>query len=121
MLDELLTIIANNETKNDINITINKMPHLVVDKLSRKMCHGKKIVVTPYYIQMFIEGVEDLSLNRPDCSEKILLRVLMWFDGVEVFSSQKEAYDWLVGYGFSSVQLGWISPHIIEYVVNDRN
>ena len=114
-LEELIDISANNEIKNSINVAVNKLPVLLVERLSRKMCQNKRIVVTPYYLQMFYNGVEELTLDRPDCSEKILIRTLMWLDNVESFSSLK-AYDWLVKYEFSNDQIGWITPHIMDYI-----
>ncbi len=54
---------------------------------------------------------------RPISSEGIVLRVLMWLDGGEFFHSRKEALDWLTGYEFNNNQVGWISPHIVEFVV----
>ena len=116
-LDEILTIVANEETSNGFNDVVSKMPTKVKDRLTRKINPGKKIVVTPYYLQLFTGDVEDWSLMRPISSEGIVLRVLMWLDGVEFFHSRKEALDWLTGYEFNNNQVGWISPHIVEFVV----
>lgn len=116
-LDEILTIVANEETNIGFNAVVSKMPTKVKDRLSRKNNPGKKVVVTPYYLQLFTGDVEDWSLMRPISSESIVLRVLMWLDGVEFFHSRKEALDWLTGYEFNNNQVGWISPHIVEFVV----
>jgi len=116
-LDEILTIVANEETNIGFNAVVSKMPTKVKDRLSRKNNPGKKVVVTPYYLQLFTGDVEDWSLMRPISSESIVLRVLMWFDGVDFFHSRKEALDWLTGYEFNNNQVGWISPHIVEFVV----
>ena len=115
-LDEILTIVANEETNIGFNAVVSKMPTKVKDRLSRKNNPGKKVVVTPYYLQLFTGDVEDWSLMRPISSESIVLRVLMWFDGVDFFHSRKEALDWLTGYEFNNNQVGWISPHIVEFV-----
>jgi len=112
-LDEILTIVANEETKNSVNAVVSKMPTKVKDRLTRKINPGKKIVVTPYYLQLFTGDVEDWSLMRPISSEGIVLRVLMWLDGVEFFHSRKEALDWLTGYEFNNNQVGWISPRSV--------
>ena len=116
-LDEILTIVANEETNNGFNDVVSKMPTKVKDRLTRKNIPGKKIIVTPYYLQLFSGDVEDWSLVRPFSSENIVLRVLMWLDGVEFFHSNKEALNWLTSYEFSHSQIGWVSPHIIEFVV----
>ncbi len=116
-LEETLTLLANEETKNSINDVVNKMPSKVKDRLKREINLSKKVIVTPYYLQLFTGDVEEWSLMRPFSSECIVLRVLMWLDGVEFFHSRKEASDWLNGYSFSVGQVGWISPHIIEFVV----
>ena len=117
-LDEILTIVANEETNNGFNDVVSKMPTKVKDRLTRKINPGKKIVVTPYYLQLFSGDVEDWSLVRPFSSENIVLRVLMWLDGVEFFHSRKEALNWLTSYEFNHSQIGWVSPHIIEFVVH---
>ena len=116
-LDETLTIVSNEETKNSVNAVVSKMPSKGKDRLKRENNSSKKVVVTPYYLQLFSGDVEDWSLMRPISSEGILLRVLMWLDGVDFFRSRKEALDWLTGYEFNNNQVGWISPHIVEFVV----
>ena len=116
-LDETLTIVSNEETKNSVNAVVSKMPSKVKDRLKRENNSSKKVVVTPYYLQLFSGDVEDWSLMRPISSESIVLRVLMWLDGVDFFHSRKEALDWLTGYEFNNNQVGWISSHIVEFVV----
>ena len=115
-LDETLTIVSNEETKNSVNAVVSKMPSKVKDRLKRENNSSKKVVVTPYYLQLFSGDVEDWSLMRPISSESIVLRVLICFDGVDFFHSRKEALDWLTGYEFNNNQVGWISPHIVEFV-----
>ena len=116
-LDETLTIVSNEETKNSVNAVVSKMPSKVKDRLKRENNSSKKVVVTPYYLQLFSGNVEYWSLMRPISSESIVLRVLMWLDGVDFFHSRKEALDWLTGYEFNNNQVGWISSHIVEFVV----
>ncbi len=45
-LDETLTIVSNEETKNSVNAVVSKMPSKVKDRLKRENNSSKKVVVT---------------------------------------------------------------------------
>lgn len=115
-MDEFIEIVANEETKDRVNRIIAKMSLLVRERLSKTSNPGIKLVITPYYIQIYDGDDEVWSMERPNSLEKIVLRLLLWFENIDFFESRKEALDWLYLLEFNQALIDWIGPHILEFV-----